>query len=103
MPSRIRGLKKTDRLSMRQKAIVRKLRSARLPVKVYKRGRKVSVHNLFLDIRRKARVPKFRPVLVSKYPQAFDTKAQRAVKSRAKKPKGSRKASPQRRRSLLLP
>ena len=85
MPNPIRALRRKDKLSPRQKAIVKAVRKAKLPVRVYQRGRGISVHNPFLDVKRKAKVNLGR---AKRSPQAFDTKVQRGripKRTRAKK------------------
>jgi len=101
MPNPVRSIRNRDRLSKRQKVIVRKLRAARLPVKVYKRGRGLSVHNPFLDVRRTARVGSIGTTKT--YPHARDTDVQRRLRHARGKVKGARKVSPKMRRSFLLP
>lgn len=103
MPNPVRGLKRTDmrKLTSKQKAIVRKLRSNRLPVKVYARQGKLSVHNPFSDVKRKAH--KGETKYVKRYPHASDTEMQRQVRYTKTKIKGARKANPKVKRSIWLP
>ena len=101
MPNPIRPLKRADRLSPRQKMIVRDLRRARLPVKVYQRGRGLSVHNPFLDVRRKAKIGSLKQT--KRTPQARDTQMQRRLRRVTTKPKGARKVRSTRARNFLLP
>lgn len=104
MPNPVRSLKRTDRLTKRQKMIVRKVRGAGLPVMVYARPKKkgrVSVHDPFLDVRRRAKIgslPK-----TKRYPQARDTSIQRMVRSIGKRPKGARKVPRRATRKFLSP
>ena len=101
MPNPVRGLKKTDKLRPKQKAIIRKLKSARIPVKVYKRGRSLSVHNPFLDVKRKAL--KGSTKATARYPQARDTELQRKLRVMKGKVKGARKVPKRTARKFLLP
>lgn len=101
MPNPVRPLKRTDKLSERQKDIVRKLRRNKIPVRVYKRGRGVSVHDPFLDIRKKAKVGDIRKT--KRYPHARDTPTQRSLRSVKKAPSGARKVTRKRKKSFLLP
>ncbi len=48
----------------------------------YKRGNRISVHNPFLDLQRKARYGHGKS---KRYPQAFDTPAQRRVSKSVRK------------------
>lgn len=103
MPNPVRGIKRTDlrKLSPKQKGIVNKLRRAKLPVKVYQRGRGLSVHNPLLDVRRKAK--KGSLDTTKRYPHARDTEIQRMVRFRKAKVKGARKAPPSVKKKILLP
>lgn len=101
MPNPTRALKRTDRLAPRQRMIVKDLRKARLPVRVYQRGRGISVHNPFLDVVRKAKKGSMRQT--KRTPQARDTAMQRRLRRVKTKPKGARKVRKTRARSFLLP
>ncbi len=103
MANPVRALKKTDKLSSRQKMIVRKVRKAKLPIKVYQRGRGISVHDPFLDFRRKAKLGSIGNT--KRTPQSMDTQIQRKIRlGKFKlKPKGSRKVASKSARKFLLP
>ena len=95
MPNPVKPLRTMKGLTSKQKALVKKVKARGLKPMAYRRKanrNKISVHNPFLDVRRKARVPKYRPILVNKYPHAYDTKKQaRSVVRKVKKvPKGAR-------------
>ena len=100
MPNPTRGLKKKDKLSTRQKGIVSKLRKRKLPVRVYKRGRGLSVHNPFLDVQRRAKKGSVKAT--KRTPQARDTELQRRLRHR-KAPKGARKVRKTTAKKFLLP
>ena len=101
MPNPVRGLKRTDKLGARQKQLVSKLRRNRLPVKVYQRGRGVSVHNPFLDVKRRAVKGSLRAT--KRTPQARDTEMQRKLRFVKTKPSGARKVRKPTARKFLLP
>jgi len=101
MPNPTRGLKRTDRLTPYQKQIVRKLRRNKLPVRVYQRGRKLSVHDPFLDVRRKAVKGSLRQT--KRTPQARDTSIQRRLRAVKRKPRGAKKVRQTKAKSFLLP
>jgi hypothetical protein len=83
MPNPVKNLKSLRGLSTRQKAIVARVRKAGLTPKGYHRakyaGRKTksstTVHDPFLDIKRRAKVSKD-VKYVERYPQARDTMMQ---------------------------
>lgn len=84
MPNPVRPLsaKMYHRLTKRQKSTVRTVRGSGLKVVAYRRkgnSSKLSVHNPFSDFQRKARLGETEKS-VRRYPQAFDTYAQRSGK-----------------------
>lgn len=97
MPNPVRNLKRTDRLTARQKALVKKIREKGLKPVVYsrKKGKRqgISVHNPFSDAKRRAKVPKYRPIKARWTPQAFDTKEQSKALM-TKRVKGKKKTVP---------
>ena len=105
MPNPVRPLRKTDRLTMRQKNIVRKNKAMGLSSVVYRRKgnhNKLSVHSPLLDVQRKAKVGSV--FKTKKYPHARDSPVQvnmRLLKGRAYK--GSRKVSKTTARKFLFP
>jgi hypothetical protein len=89
MPNAVRPLKRTDRLTKRQKTLVERIKRQQLQPVVYRRkgnSNKISVHNPFLDIVRKSKKPENR-----KYPHASDSDRQRRLLST----KSSRKIAKQ--------
>jgi hypothetical protein len=92
-------LKSAKGLSMRQKAIYRKVQRAGLKPVAYHRAKysrgspanRKSIHDPFLDLMRKA--DKAKPATVARYPQARDTPRQRSsaprrVRLTGRKPSG---------------
>lgn len=97
MPNPVRPLKRNDRLSPRQKGIVKRLKANGISPLVYKRGRGLSVHDPMLDVKRKARAAV--KGKVKRYPHARDTPAQVRYK-----PKMTRRGKPRKApKSILLP
>jgi hypothetical protein len=106
MPNPVKPLKSTRGLSSRQKAIVRRVKRAGLKPVGYLRakyaGRRTrsstSVHDPFLDIRRRAKVSQ--PPHVKRYPQASDTPKQASTRY-VKKIRVGRRAHGAHKKSLL--
>lgn len=103
------GRRMKRRLTPRQKAIVKKLRSKGLPVKLYRRAGArsgVSVHDPYVDMVRKANTPKklaknrrkryknmtkAQRARVKKSPHAYDTKRQqKATKKKVAQARASK-------------
>lgn len=100
MPNPARKLRSGDmkKLSDRQKGIVKKLKKNNIPVKVYKRGDGLSVHNPFLDAQRNAK--KAKRGKTKRYPHARDTPKQVKYNPEYKKRGKGLKKPP---KSVLLP
>jgi len=96
MPNPIRPLRKTDRLTFKQKAQILSLRKKGVKTfSVYRRkgnNNKLSVHNPYTDVVRKAKLGVVGNT--TRYPHAYDTEKQRkfTVKARTRvNVKGARK------------
>jgi len=116
MPNPTRTMTSTDfkRLTSKQKATVRKLRRAKMPLRVYSRsitgtGRsRLSVHNPFIDAQRTTKIGNL--TKTKRYPHARDTEFQithklkipktKTAKTRAKK---GRKPNKNFMRNLFFP
>ena len=102
MPNPTRALKNKDRLTLRQRTLVKRIKRQGLKPVVYRRKgnkNKLSVHNPFLDIVRKSKKP-IRP----KYPHASDTDKQRKLKKGiAKKQSMRTKKIPKSLKNLFFP
>ena len=86
MPNPVKTLKSTRGLTARQKMLVAKIKRQGMTPKVYRRKgntNKMSVHNPFLDVKRKSKYP-----VNKRIPHATDSDKQRSFfKAKAKKKK----------------